>query len=334
MGKKSGFTAAQTGKQGEDFRKDLVKEQGDLISLYNAGQKEEYFSLLWDKLFVILKQEAMRYEQNGNYDDLFQSGAEKCMIALEAFNPNESMISTWFLPRIKGGMRDFNRGNGPRTEHYDTVYNKLNAIAREKGYEDCYAPGLDPVLLSIYSGIPVATVEKTLALGNMRVNSLDEMTEEDRLHPSSFDSSPEYMMLKKEEREAIEAALDTLNKLERYIITKLILEPKPVEPEEEGAKSRKSTKDTYRSVNEVTRDLQKPEVYEALGLKKPPSNNTVAQTREYALRKLKHAPSLKKQYKGSMKKRVEETAYEQIPLEELEEAIENGLLDLGNLDDL
>ena len=334
--RKKGLNSFQTGRQGSKSEKDKEKTQPELIAAYDKYQaskseadKASYQELLFRHISKISLKVAGTYTKNSHLVEDYASIATLvCFKTWEKFDPRRAMVSTFFGTKMHGAVLREVFKETPVTPHYAEVLGKLNAYAKEHGYENCYDPHLDEVQLSMAVSEPLKTVVQAMELGRTFVDSLTVIEEDEGKQPSTYNSSPERMVLEKEEKELLARMLDSLSDYERFLIEKHALEePEPVPDEvdeETGKRIKKPVRKGGMSIAEITKLLKKPEILERLGLKKAPSSSTVSQDLQRALRKCLHYPELKVRFGhryASAKVKAEQPAYMQASFDEIESAI-------------
>nr|WP_297765646.1 hypothetical protein [uncultured Butyrivibrio sp.] len=202
---------------------EAVKKEKVFVAKYNAykcGEVswKEYGSFAIQVLDNYVKKLISKYHKTayGEYEDLTQSAYEKIIEHLKDYDPNKTEPTTFFDPYIKEGLKNDNKDG---SKHYESVIVKLNRVAQEAGYVDCFDSLLTPQMLSILSGKPLKTVVKALEYKQETTLVSLEAVSENQDIESPFDS-PEAAYIKRERRDLISKLFETqLTSFEKWLIT-------------------------------------------------------------------------------------------------------------------
>ncbi len=202
---------------------EAVKKEKVFVAKYNAYKANEISSDEY-QLFAIqvlenyVKKLISKYHKTayGEYEDLTQSAYVKILEHLEDYNPYMTEPTTFFDPYIKEGLKGENKDG---SKHYESTIVKLNKVAQEAGYIDCFDPMLTPQMLSILSGKPLKTVVKALEYKQETSFVSLEAVSENQDIESPFDT-PEAAYIKKERKDLLSKLFETqLTSFEKWLIT-------------------------------------------------------------------------------------------------------------------
>jgi RNA polymerase sigma factor for flagellar operon FliA len=192
------------------------KKNGD------RGAKDELLLHYMSLVRWVVRRMMPKYNNYNEYDDLVSSGVIGLIDAVDKFDTGFGVkFETYAATRIRGEILDYMRSQDwappslrKKISAISEVLDSLDSKLDEGGAERLVAERLD---------MPVANVQKIIAQTHMwnLVNFEDSLnfsfSAEDIRSPD--ESTPESVLLEKEQKKALAELIDALPEKERYVIT-------------------------------------------------------------------------------------------------------------------
>lgn len=234
----------------EDISKDIDDEvletevMNDTImqyKLYHSGEitKDEYSTFIINVLegYFHMKAQKKRRNISGSYhvdaEDLHNDFVVTVLENIDSYNPYKSHPVRYFDPFVNNKAM---KVLGPEVhEYYKNKLNKLNKVAKSRGYEEGLADqDLTPDILATISGESLNICQTAMEIYARRSMSLEDAVE-NGMTPS-VNVNPESVYIKNEETEYVINLIKKFNPLEKFMIDRAILGDDKV---------RKAIKDEY-----------------------------------------------------------------------------------------
>lgn len=312
----------KTGKNLEDF--DENPQMAITKLLYEDCKKgtmslelySQYIFMLLEKWIMHLIKTSKRVEMAAysDFEDCMHDAYLQIRMKIDAYNPYMGSPTTFFTPYIQGGTKQ--DGSKAATKYYIAKAQKIDDACKALGFSGIEDPLIDgSAILNIALATEEAyvTVERTIASRQNSIVSLQkinesniELSEDDVIGYARDSVNPEKIYLKKETKEALDSALDTLDPLQRYVLKEVV----------EGGKS-------YRKIHMALTRTGKIKEFENLYGKKI-DQAVLKQIFYSARRKMANAPSIRR-YEQERYKNLDEL--EISGMEDNEEDICNSFLE-------
>lgn len=223
----------------QKLQNDVCREFGRWKS--NEISEKEYAEYLCNAMENYIKfRIAVGHRTLGaEYDDLIQQGRLAVLKEVERYDPNKSMLTSYFTQRVDAALKEI-CDTGASTKYYVSNASKLQDAAKVAGIA-LPITEIKPDTLAVIAGMSISTVMQTLEQIGRTKCSLDEVGD-------SFDGrkfqSPEEAIVEQERNQFVQGLFDECTPLERYLIREKFLGDK------EG---------NYRT---IVANLRKPEIAE------------------------------------------------------------------------
>jgi RNA polymerase sigma factor for flagellar operon FliA len=195
---------------------DAYKETGD------GGARDELLLHYTYLVKWIVRRMMPKYSSHTEYDDLVSCGVLGLIDAMDKFNPDHGVkFETYAVARIRGEILDYLRAQDWAPPSLRRKINLINRACQELEGQGDEQPSEYSVATA--TDMPVEQVQKIMSRAHMfNIISFEEalsspQSSEEPKEPE--ESSPENLLLEKEQRKLLAQAIDALSERERLVVT-------------------------------------------------------------------------------------------------------------------